>query len=419
MFRGRSRHVLFAVAAGLCALAAPRPAAHAHGPAPAALGVLVWDGEQAELIRLNVGLARRVVGDRFRFICPALWGDERGVPAAPLASGEVVLAAGSGLFLLSAQGAPRPHPDPNARGVVLDVVQAGADLYALRVAGGQSELLAIDDQRVRTLWSDASVFFSIAADERRVLLLRTSALSLAWQWLDLEGGPDDAGELALSLPVDYAFARLSRGQPYALVLEQGRPELGSFGGGAWVSLAKGAGSIAGPQAIDDVELLAVDGQLAELQEATTPLAQGPYVSCLDQLGELPYACTRDGLARLSADGVGESLFTLSQLAPPDLSVAADQEQRRRCDYQWQDLRFDLRALGLEVSLDPEPDAGSDDAGAPQDASESNPDAGASRRAPNGCSAQQTQGAQLSLMHLLVLVLVIVRVRESARRSTRD
>jgi hypothetical protein len=426
MLRCALRCRWFAVALGLFTLLTPRSAARAHGPAPAALGVLGWDGEQVELVRLNVGLARRVGGDRFRFVCPALWGDERAAPAAPLASGELVLAASSGLFLLSAQGAPRPHPDANARGAVIDLVQAGDELYALRVIDGKSELLAIDAERARAVWSDDSVFFSIASDDQRLLLLRTSELSLAWQWLDLSGVPQDAGELALPAPVEYAFARLSRAQAYALVLDQGRPELGRLGSGGWVSIAKGAASIAGPVVLEDVELLAIDGQLVQLGDAA-PAGRGeePYVSCLDQIGELSYACTRAGLARLSASGVGESLFELSQLAPPDLSLAADEEQREQCDYQWQDLRFDLLALGVEVSLDPEPapDAGMPDGGAmPRDAEVA--DAQRASRSSGGCTLASNRRAPVPvLVPDLVLVLVLVRVRVrgqipgAERRST--
>lgn len=414
MLRRRSRQRTFALVLGMFALFSPLATARAHGPAPAALGVLAWDGEQVELVRLNVGLARRVADGRFRFVCPALWGDERGAPAAPLARGEIVLAAGSGLFVLSGDGAPQPHPDANARGAVVDLVRAGDGLYALRVAGGQSELLAIDAQRVRAVWNDPSVFFSLAAERERLLALRASELNLEWQWLDVSGAPGDAGQLALPISVEYAFARLSRELPYALVLEQGRPELGSLASGSWVSIAKGAASIAGPLAVEDADLIAVDGQLSQLDGvALEPLAPGPYVTCLDHIGELAYACTREGLARVSASGVGDTLFALSQLAPPDLSAAADQAQREACDYQWQDLRFDLLALGVQVSLDPEPavDAGAPqaDAGARPDAAQQGADASAPQRAraPSGCSAQPPRAAPPPLV-FIALMLALVR-----------
>jgi hypothetical protein len=416
MLRSASRRQLFAVVLCWFVLAVPRSAARAHGPAPAALAVLAWDGTQLDLVRLNVGLARRVEEDRFRFLCPALWGDERGAPAAPLASGEVVLAASSGLFLLSAQGGLRPHPDPNARGAVIDLVLAGDELYALRVIDGKSELLAIDAEHARAVWSDASVFFSIASDDQRLLLLRSNELNLAWQWLDLSGVPQDAGELALPAPVEYAFARLSHGLPYALVLEQGRPELGRLLGSDWVSVAKAAGSIAGPIALEDVELLAIDGQLAQLGDAApVELGEGPYVSCLDQFGELSYACTRAGLSRLAASGVGESLFDFSQLAPPDLSVAADEQQRERCDYQWQDLRFDLLALGVEVALDPEParDAGVPEGGVGEDSAADASTPPRARRS-GGCSAQPIDAPQPRLALLVGALFFHVRRRRSIR-----
>jgi hypothetical protein len=381
--------------------------ARAHGPAPAALAVLDWEGDDARTLRLNVGLARRRPDGRFRFLCPALWGDERGAPAATLADGNIVVAASSGLFLLDDEGALRPHPDPNARGASIDLVRGGAELFALRVAGGSSEVAVIEAHSVRTLWSSAETFFSVAADAQQLLLLRTTDLDLDWLVLDGAGIEQEAGQTALPAPVEYVFARLSGGVPYALVLELGRPELGTFGDPGWVSIAKAASSIAGPLTVDGAELLGVDGQLSRLDDAgLSPLAEGPYASCLEETDGVAYACTREGLVALGADGTGEPLFALSQLAPPDLSALADEAQREACDFQWQDLRFDLLALGVELPVDAEPGV---DAGEPEledaEADGQAPDAGLARArsGSGGCSTRAGgQGAGSALLLLAAL-----------------
>jgi hypothetical protein len=403
------------------ALAWPTSSAHAHGPAPAALSVLGWDDSEASLVRLNVGLAQRAPDGRFRFLCPALWGDQRAAPAALLADGTTLVAASAGLVLLDPDGSVRPHPDPNARGTSLDLARSGPDVYVLRVTEEQSEVLAVDADAARTIWSGAQVFFSVTADDRRLLLLRATDLSVAWQWLGLDGAAQELGEVAAARPVEYAFARLSRGVGYALVLEQGRPELARLDSMRWVSVAKATSSIAGPLAVDEVDWLAVDGQLTQLVgDVLLPLEGSPYVSCLEQTQGTSYVCTREGLARLSAQGVGEPIFELSQLAPPDLGLV-EERQREACDYQWQDLRFDLFALGIEVSLDLEPveDAGATDPEADgAEAGGSEPDdAGvepSTRRARGGCSTLPDV-EHTPVLTLVVLLLVSSRVTGRARR----
>ena len=141
----------------------------------------------------------------------------------------------------------------------LDVIDADTQLWQdgmdewlpLRVVAGQSQVLAIDAESVRTLWSAAETFYSIAADAERLLLLRATELSVDWQWLEPSGAAAEAGQAALPVPIEYAFARLSRGAAYALVLEQGRPELGRLGGDGWLSIAKANSSIAGPLLVGD------------------------------------------------------------------------------------------------------------------------------------------------------------------------
>jgi hypothetical protein len=84
------------------------------------------------------------------------------------------------------------------------------------------------------------------------------------------------------------------------------------------------------------------------------------------------------------------LFDLSWLVPPDLSLLKDEQARDRCDYQWQDFRFDLVALNITLA-DPEPsgsDAGAEerDGGAAVDATEGAERDGERRTRASGCSA---------------------------------
>ena len=83
--------------------------------------------------------------------------------------------------------------------------------------------------------------------------------------------------------VDYVFARSLGDEPLALLLYQTMPELVRMQDGAFVSVARGASSIAGPIAAEQGALLAVDGQLQRLGDAgLTPLSDATYVSCLER-----------------------------------------------------------------------------------------------------------------------------------------
>jgi hypothetical protein len=342
----------------------PCAVAEAHGEPPRAHAVVRADAEGPLLIKLGAGLAAREQRERFRFICPALWGGELASPAAALADGSVVIGANSGLMLLEMDGTLRAHPDALAQGYATELVATREGVFALRFKDGKSEVVAVDAQQARVVWSDAKTWYSLAPLESGLLLLRSTGTLLEQLVVGFDGLVR-AQESAVTLgSVDYPFARALGDEAFALLLRQNAPELGRVQGGVFTRVAQGASSIAGPIATGTGGLLAIDGQLHGFDgKVATPLADTSFVSCLEQGEHDAYACTREGVSRVSAAGLGEPLFALSWLTPPDLSQLADDKARARCDYQWQDLRFDLLALGMALRFEDEAQEAESDAGA--------------------------------------------------------
>jgi hypothetical protein len=281
----------------------------------------------------------------------------------------------------------------------------------------------------------------LAALDEKLVLLRSSGNAIEQVVISSSDGKELERQVAMvGTPVDYAFARAAGGAAYALLLFQTAPELGSLRMNTFVKIGEAASLIAGPLALGDSTLVAVDGQLSKLVNGVpAPLSETAYVLCLEQVDGLPYACKPDGIARVSEQGLGEALFELAWLAPPNLEQVAAGKPRDRCDYQWQDMRFDLIALGTPlpedaqadagggpVGAEPEPsDAGSANAaetgvevevdsgtGKVRDAGEEGADAGAARRRHNGCSVGRARGTRGALGWLVLLGVALGLVRRA-------
>lgn len=374
----RVSRVALVCVAPVCAALLPYERAAAHGDPPKAHAVIRADAEGPLLVKLGTGFAARVAAGRFRFVCPALWGGELTAPAAALADGDVVVGANAGLMLLAPGGTLRAHPDPAAQGLSTEIVATSQGVFALRYNAGRSELVHVDAEQVRVLWSDSTVWYSLAPLAHGLLLLRSSGSMVEQLTLSFTGA-EQARELAVApRNVDYVFARSQSDQPFALLLYQNASELGAVKAGAFSRVAQASSSIAGPIAAPSGTLVALDGQLHRLEGTQlTPLADTTYVGCLEQGEHDSYACTRTGVARVSAEGVGEELFALTWLVAPDLTQLSDEKARGRCDYQWQDLRFDLLALGMPLRFEDEPVS---DAATPRD------EAGVSHAADGGLAS---------------------------------
>lgn len=409
--RRRPRCALLSVALSVLGFSSPLAA---HGPPPAALAILAEDARGPTFVRLHGGLARRERSDQFRYLCPAAWGDELALPAAAIPDGPIVVASARGLVVLDSEGRASPHSDPHAVGASSDFAELGASLFALRVADGATEVLAIDAMRVRTVFSEPGSWASIAATDDSLGLQRLNGERLEQLRITADGAVLDRS-LARSPEGAYlVLARATARELYAVVATPRGRELGQIDAGAWRSLELTGAAIAGPIELPDGRaLVALDGQLGPLSSPRDVLEGVPPVSCLGRLGAHAYACTRAGVSDLEDTRLADPIFSLSSLGPPDLD-RVDEPQRAACQLQWEHVRFDLLAFGVALREPVEVEPELVDAG---DSADAAADSGKARDR-SGCGVGGAPGRGGALALFAALVALVRRRRRSAHQRQR-
>jgi hypothetical protein len=383
--------------------------ARAHGEPPEALSLVARDRDEARLVRLNEGLALRTA-EGFRYLCPALWGEDAVVPAHAIPGGSAVIGAGSGLLLVSAEGAVERHPDPSAAGRVLALAASADGLFALRESGDLHQVLRVHEDRVQVLFGGTQLWDDLAASDQGLQLVRLSGgrllelrLSLSGDTIAEDGAPVPEGSAA-------ALARLVGDVGYAVLLTSSlTAELGRIEQGRWRLIQAGQ-AVGGPVVTAAGDgYVAVDGELARFDEQRPlPLGEGAVVRCLRRHFELAYACSDRGLRELAADGLGASLFELDELGPPDLAQLPE-DRREACTLQWQRYVIDLRAVGITPRGLGGPDAGASDAGPRPDPA----DAGKPprwRADDGGCSAVAARGSDAYGTVAIAALAFLLRAR---------
>jgi hypothetical protein len=327
------------------AAAAPSMAAAHRGPA-VVLSLLAWGEAGAQVLVLNEGLAFRAP-DGWRYVCPALWGEDDITPAAALEAGPVVIGAASGLFLLDpSNGLVTAHPDPAAQGPVIWFAHGGGALFALRKRGDLTEVLRIAADRVEVLWSDPQTWLTIAADASELHVLGVEGDQLHHVRLSQQGVPLAREQASTPERFVGMSARVVRNELYVIASTQSGPELGQIVQGAWVSHCKGGGGLTGPVESEGELWVTIDSRLSKLEDRCAAIVPTPEpVSCVGDDAARSYACTKSGLHTLAGASLGDAIFELRQLGPPNL-VGLAPEQCSSCESQWWRYRSDLFSLGV-------------------------------------------------------------------------
>ncbi len=379
------------------------------------------DADGPSVVRLNEGLAMRAA-DGWRYLCPALWGEDAVAPALSIPDGPAVIGGGSGLLLVSPQGAVTRHPDGAAAGRVLALAASAGGLFALRQSGDLYQVLRVDRDEVAVLFGDTRPWDDLAAGDDSLQLVRLDRDQLRELHLSLAG--DTLAEHTAAAPAASVamLARLEGDAAYALVLTSSLAgELGRIEQGAWRPLVTGR-LLAGPIETAGGWFVAADGELGRFDdERMLPLDEAARATCLRSHGELDYACSDRGLRALAPSGLAGWLFELGELGPPDLD-RVPQEQRETCTLQWQRYEVDLRAVGIRPSG---PDAGASprepDAGAEHDAGQERSDAGErmTHRAGGGCAIAAGRAREATAFPLAALALLLAyRARLTRLRTDR-
>jgi hypothetical protein len=272
------------------------------------------------------------------------------------------------------------------------------------------------------VWSDGTLWTSLTAGD--------DFLALA--------GLDDNGQLsvvrltaqgklleAVRMPAPHAARSvIARAVDHELYLvftgDEGR-QLDQLLAGKLVTTQIASAAIAGPaRASSGQAWIALDSVLQRLGGAAatlTPTLQESTISCLGRYGQLTYACTRDGIDSLDANGLGAPLFELSQLTAPSLAGLSP-SVADACDLAWQDFRFDLLSYGITL-------ADAEIGTAPEQVSSPNAaqlvDEGGSRATRNdGCNfvTQAPTSSPAPLLTGSLLGLLLRKARRTRNRSAR-
>jgi hypothetical protein len=411
--------VLGALGAFLTHASLPADAA-AHGQAPAVLSVADQDDAGPLALRLGQGMALRQ-GLAWHFICPTRFQGEAQDPADALPGGGVAIGTAGGLWIMRRDGALAPHPDPGAAGSrIVALTSSEAGLFGLRSRTDLYDVVQIDADRVRVLFTDTRAWSDIGIADGYLVLVRYEGAALETLALSLEGQMLAQAQAPLPATPVAAFARPIADLPYIVVGFVGAAyELGRIEQGAWRILQEAGGNLAGPlQTADGKRFIAVEGALASFDAETVTPSSDPssFVIGLRRLGSRSYACTTDGVRDVGSEGLGAQRFTFAELLPPQLDDLQG-DQRMSCNLEWQHLLLDLRSNNIAV-FDPTkvPEA----APTPTTAGAAGPSMAGSGgvgvptgRAPStstGCSTSPFGAGESPLAWLVVLGLVFTTRR---------
>jgi hypothetical protein len=384
--------------------------AAAHGMPPAALAPLATDEQGVRIVRLSEGLAHRS-SDGFRFICPEAWGGNVFAPASAIPDGPAVIA-GAELFLVEPDGGITPHPESLGDGIALARNRAG--LFGLFPREDRVELRRIERDRSVLLHTFEEPYTQLAARDATLSVMLAAKRELVVQ--HLTPGGELLERVSWSMPNSVAFAELQAAsdQLYIRVWGNSAPwvTLGRIADAGFEPLHEAQGAIAGPLALAEGSLVALDGKLQGLEDARAPVSQGDgAVNCLDHFDGIAYACVSQGLKRVDDAGVGDFLFQLTSLREPDYQ-GLRASQQADCAFRWRDVLEHVTEAAAEAAT-----ASGASPDNPDAAMEPEPESDAtSNEAASGCSLGARPARAFWLHALGLTLLARLRRRAAARRA---
>jgi hypothetical protein len=326
----------------------PSATLHAHS-APGVASIVDEDADGIYVLRLYQGHAQRGP-DGWHYFCSGLYRGQGFELSAALPGGGVAIAAPEGLWVLKRDGTLGPHPDRMAKGLVTAFARGGGKLYAVKQRPDETmyDVVEITADAVRVIWSDSRYWTDLAVGNSLLQLVRTEEDKLEELQLSLDGQVLRQQHAMLANVLALNTHMIGDETYYTARLESSL-ELGHIDQNSWHMLQTAHASIAGPsRTADGTSFIALDGKLSIFNgDVLMPSADTTFVARLDRLDAHSYACTNTGLRSLSSAGLGESLFDLSQMLPPDPCVVP-QNLRSTCNLEWQHLIVEL--LGSNISV---------------------------------------------------------------------
>lgn len=304
--------------------------AHAHGPAPAALGSPSAD---LSVVRTNIGLAFRRAAGGYRYVCPATWDAEEHFPTtARLPDGRVVVAHDGVAYLIAADGCGRvEQPLPDA-GTVTAIIAHDDAVWISTREDATSDIWRVDGvgppvvARTVDAWVDS---MAIGADGELLLAAARPAAQII------------RGDAVEMLDFDAAFIALRGGGRFLRTSTDQGIVLLERDGARWIEHARAFRSVHGPVRFGSGWLAIVDGWIHHRTGDTGELeaVREDRWTCLERRGDAVLTCVDFGLAHVATDLTAEPAFALDELVGVD--CPEDPATHARCDGQW--LHFGAEA----------------------------------------------------------------------------
>jgi hypothetical protein len=341
----------------------PTSALHAHS-APGVAAIVDEDANGIYVLRLYAGHAQHAP-DGWHFYCSGLYQGQGTEISAALPGGGVAIATPMGIWVLARDGTIGPHPDPQAQGFVTAFARGGGKLYGIKQGSHDAvyDVIEVTADAVRVLWSDSRYWSDLAVGDTFIQLVRVDGDVIEELQLSLEGEVLAEQQATVS-DVLAVNTRMVGDTSYYTVRLETSVQLGHIQQNAWHVLQMAASSIAGPsRTADGVSFVALDGKLATFDaDMLTPRADVDFVTGLNRLDDHSYACTSTGLRDLSSAGLGEPVFDLSQLLPPDPCVVPE-AMRHACELEWQHVQVELLGSNIPIARTSAPSQCTSDSGA--------------------------------------------------------
>lgn len=341
-------------AAALCLLAAP---ALAHGPTPAALGVVPGTTREHGIVRLSSGLALRDDTGGWRYLCPAAWGGPGAPPTVLGTTGVWVLGDA---HTRAWAGAWSGAADVSGRRA-LDLASVRGEAWALVERDGASALISLDTGQELPLgerWTTA------AEHPEGFMLARAEGRSFLWLLINQRGEVIERRAQQLHATPVRVDLRTTGDTRHVVIttsahdllielealLRDGSPEPDTALIKAEATRISAQAPIEGPTSWGDTLVIVSGGAMYAWEEgALSSLWVRQRWTCLDAGS----ACTTSGVQALPDDRTQapEQWFALRALTGPrasDMSPA----QWPACQAQWLDFAFHA---GIDPAPTPAPE----------------------------------------------------------------
>jgi hypothetical protein len=308
--------------------------AHAH-QLSGSLGVVSDAGGELWAVRLPVGLAIRDEQDRWRFVCPAIWGG----PDRPLSrrlGSNILIIADSGPFEMTRSGLLASHGPTHAdasRTVDLELVDE--TVLGLVLAPPGAMVFGFDAEDTRAILTSTVPYESVEADVDGLMVGSSTTGGVRIARYGLDGRERSRSFVRYANP-SRAIMELERidQEIFLLFTSASSAQMARVEGDVGRALASSAAPILGPARIAEEIFVVVDDALQRVGSEGIDVADDSRsYRCLEEGVSNAYVCTPRTIYALDADTALLPVFDLGDVEGPRLADL-DPNVEAACEFEW-------------------------------------------------------------------------------------